>query len=163
MNAAPSCVVPFRNFHAVYICDRLRADEIEQYVALTGAREWNPEVAARGYMLVPGPKFTVVDSNGLPAAAGGFEQVIPGIWQSWMCGTQAGWDEKWRSITKACVWLMNGLLKGQARRLETLVLASRKQTCDWYERALGMHCEGEKRNFCADGSSALMYAKVRNG
>jgi len=141
----------------------MREDEIEQYVALTGARQWEPEVAARGFMIAPGLKFTVIDSKGMPAASGGFEQVLPGIWQSWMIGTQAGWDECWRSITKASLWLMDGLLKGQARRLETLVHAKRTHTCEWYERALGMYCEGEKKMFCADGSSALMYAKVAHG
>lgn len=163
MIGPPSNLVPFRNLHAVHICDRMREDEIAQYVALTGALTWEPEVAARGFMLVPGLKFTVLNSQGLPAASGGYEQVIPGIWQSWMIGTQDGWDECWRSLTKACVWLMDGLLKGQARRLETLVLASRAPACEWYERALGMHCEGEKKMFCADGSSALMYAKVAHG
>src|SRR5262249_33098205 len=119
----PSCVVPFRNVHALYLCERAREDEIEQYLAITGAKEWNSEVAAAGFIGMPGMRFTLLGADNMPACAGGYHEVSPGVWQSWMVGSCDGWEHSWRSITKASRWLMDGLFEMGARRLQTNCLA----------------------------------------
>jgi len=141
----------------------MRPDEIEQYVALTNADFFDPDVAARGLMNIPGVKFTLAARDGFPIVSGGYQEVNPGVWLSWMVGSMDGWDKHWRSITKATRWLMDGLLAEGARRLETVVLSSRTKTIEWYERSLGMEFEGKKRAYCRDGQDLSMYVRLAEG
>ena len=157
----PRGVVETRNAHIVLLCQDMRPDEIEQYVALTGAESYNPEVAARGFMNTGGVKFTLVDEHHDPLVAGGFEEIIPGVWQSWMVGNMDGWATHWRTITKGCRWVMDGLFEMGARRLQTTALASRTDAIRWYERGLGMQREGTWRNFGAKGEDVACFARVR--
>lgn len=159
----PSNVVPCRNAHLQYLCERMRPDEIEQYVALTGAREYDAEVAARGFMNISGLKFTVLGADCLPVAAGGYEEVSPGVWNSWMVGSMDGWGTSWRSMTKAARWLMDGLFEMGARRLQTQALASRVQAIDWYERSLGLVREGTLRKLGRNGEDVACFARVAEG
>lgn len=157
----PSNVVPCRNVHLMYLCERMRPDEIEQYRALVDGREYDPETAARNFMLAGGHKFTVLGPDGFPAVAGGYEEVFPGVWQSWMAGTMAGWATSWRSITKASRWMMDGLFELGARRLQTNALASRAQTIEWYERSLGLVREGTWRAYGSKGEDVAIFARVK--
>ena len=159
----PSNIVACRNADLIWLCDRMRPDEIEQYLALTFAEKWDPEVAARGFMNTGGMKFTVLQNDGLPAAAGGYEEVQPGVWQSWMVGTPEGWAEQWRSLTKATRWLMDGLIEQGARRLQTTALASRECAIEWYERSLRMTREGTMRGYGRQGEDVAMFARLAEG
>lgn len=157
----PSNLVPCRNAHFLYLCDRMRQDEIEQYVVLTAANGYDPEVAARGFMNTPGHKFTMLGPDGLPLCAGGWQEVYPGVWQSWMVGSMDAWDSHWRSITKACRWFMDGLFEMGARRLQTNALASRTRAIEWYERGLGMSREGTWKKFGVNGEDVACFARIR--
>ena len=161
VNNPPSNLVACRNVHISYLCERMRPDEIEQYLALTGNKEFDSDVAARGFMTIPGLKFTILDDKGMPAAAGGFEPIGRGVYQSWMLGCMDGWENAWRSITKGARWMMDGLLEGDARRLQTTALASRTKTIEWYEQSLGLVREGTLRQFGANGEDAAIFARVR--
>lgn len=156
----PSNVVPCRNAHLQYLCERMRPDEIEQYLALTGAKDYDPDVAARGFQNLNGLKFTVLGPDGLPVAAGGYEEVQPGVWNSWMVGSMEGWGTSWRSMTKATRWLMDGLFEMGARRLQTQALASRARAIEWYERSLGLQREGTLRKLGRDGEDVACFARV---
>lgn len=161
VSRAPSNVIECRNGHLVYLTQHMRQDEIDQYLALTGADTYDPEVAARGFMNTPSAvKFTVVGRDGLPAVSGGFEEVIPGVWQSWMVGTDLGWEQNWRSITKATRWLMDGLLAQGARRLQTTAITSRTGAIDWYLNGLGMHQEGLWKNYGRNGEDVAQFARL---
>lgn len=155
----PRNLIACRNGHIVYLCANMRADEIVQYEALTGYK-FDPEVAAAHMIALPGLKFTVVGPDSIPAAAGGYHEIIPGVWQSWMVGTEEGWRTSWRSITKATLWLIEGLLEQGARRLQTTALESRVQACEWYTRALGLKMEGVHRAFGANGEDVLAFSRI---
>jgi hypothetical protein len=155
----PKNLIGCRNGHLVYLCDRMRKDEIVQYEALTGCK-FNPEVASTGFINLPGIKYTVVGANNYPAASGGYHEIIPGVWQSWMVGTEEGWKTNWRSITKATRWLIDGLFEMGARRLQTTALASRTEAITWYVAALGLHYEGCHRAFGANGEDVYAFARV---
>lgn len=157
----PSNLVACRNAHLQYLCERMRPDEVEQYLALTQHKDFDPDLAARVMMNTPGMKFTLVGDDGLPACAGGYEEILPGIWQSWMVGSVEGWGKNWRSITKGSRWLMDGLFQMGARRLQTSALASRTQALEWYERSLGLEREGVMRAFGRNGEDVVLYSKVR--
>ena len=157
----PSNVIACRNAHLQYLCDRMRPDEIEQYIALTHAKVYDPEVAAAGFINTPGLKFTVIGKDMLPTASGGYQEVAPGVWQSWMVGSIDGWEREWRSMTKATRWLMGGLFEMGARRLQTNALASRTRAIDWYERSLGLVREGTWRQYGANGEDVALFSRVR--
>jgi hypothetical protein len=157
----PSNVRECRNWHIQYVCDHMRADEVDQYRAVSGAVDYRPDDAAAVFIAMPGHKFTVIGADGLPAACGGYQEVMPGVWQSWMVGTEPGWKTNWRAITKACRWVMEGLFAMDARRLQTNSLASRTQAIEWYERGLGLVREGTWREFGAQGQDFACFSRVR--
>ena len=159
----PENLIACKPSHLLYLCDRMRDDEIEQHRAIVGGGEFNPDAAAIGLMAIPGAiKFTLVDDDSLPLAAGGWHEVFPGVWQSWMVGTQPAWEKHWRSITKGCRWVMDGLFQqAGARRLQTNALASRTQAIEWYERSLGMKREGTWRGFGINGEDVALFSRVR--
>lgn len=155
----PSGIVPCKNMHVQYLCDRMRPDEIENYLALTGAASYDADVCARGLMNVPGPKMTLLGEDGLPIVCGGFEEIRPGVCSMWMIGTLDGWGKHWRSITKAARWLSEEVLK-TSRRIEVSSITSRVCAIDWYVRALGFVCEGVRRKLGANGEDVGIYARV---
>lgn len=147
-----------------HLCHEMREDEIVQHMALAGGdrsvEEYNPKIAALGFANIQGAAFFYLGRDGMPCAAGGYgmDPYMPGVWQSWMVGTEKGWKEHWRDLTKGTRWLMSELLTGGARRLETTVIASRKEAQDWYTDFLGMKYEGVRRSYCASGEDVLLYS-----
>lgn len=149
------------------LCQNMRPDEIEQHMAIAGAdksvEDYNPRVAALGFVNIDGVGFFLLDRHDMPCAAGGYgiDQYMPGVWQSWMVGTEQGWKDNWRDITKATRWIMSELMTGGARRLETSVTASRTHAQDWYTKFLGMTFEGVRRSYCASGEDVLLYSMTK--
>lgn len=162
----PDYIVPCSPWHLLFLCERMRADEIEQYLALTGAAEFKPDVAALGManMAAAGPSFTIVaeiDGANVPVVSGGFTEVIPGVWSSWMVGSKEGWDLHWRKITKGTLWVFGFMFETmQARRLQTNALASREAACWWYERSLKMQPEGIWARFGRNGEDVACFARL---
>lgn len=137
----PSNLVRCLPAHLAYLAERMREDEIEQFLAFTGYESYTPEAIIQEIDAMEGPKFTVLQADGYPAAAGGYFYVGEGVWQSWMLGTMEGWEKNWRSLTRATRWLMDALLSCGAKQLQTFVIASRTHTMEWYARSLKMDCE----------------------
>lgn len=163
MKTAPSYVVPCSAWHILFLVDNMRADEIEQYIALTGAETYRKDVVVSGMlnMMLTGPAFTVVGADGLPVSAGGYTEVIPGVYNSWMVGTQAGWDKYWRRITIGTRWVMDFMFEEMgARRLQTSALVSRDAACWWYQKSLKMVPEGVWVRFGRDGEDVACFART---
>lgn len=156
----PANVVAPRNWHYQMLAERMRADEIAHWLAMSGATAYDPEVAARGFMATPGLAFVVIGGDGVPAAAGGFQEGLPGVWHGWMAGSAEGWATHWRAITKATRWLMGQLFEQGARRLCVDTIASRTDATDWYADALGMRYEGTHRAAGARGEDIVTYARI---
>ena len=143
-----------------YLCERARADEVEQYRELTFSSEYDPEASAVAFWRAGKWALAVADERGVPAAAGGFEEVQPGVWQSWMVGTDEGWEKCWIDIHRATRFLTEKLVdSGLARRLQTTALAKRFEAREWYER-LGLSLEGTMRGYSASGLDVVMYGRV---
>lgn len=160
----PSNVIPCRPAHLVYLADRMRQDEQRQFTVATGsayspdaAAQWLVNTAARSGVYA----VTVLRTDGLPAAAGGFEMVAPGVWQSWMVGSEEGWAEQWRSLTKATLWLMDRVFEGGAHRLQTCATTERERAIEWFERSLGFKPEGVFRHYGPLGEDIAHFARLR--
>lgn len=145
-----------------YLSRRMREDEIEQWLALTGFAEYDPDRAARSIIATMGEvNFCLVDADERAIVVGGYDEIRPKVWQTWMVGTKEGWERHWRSITKAARRTMDSLLdSGRAHRVQTYALASRTAAHEWYRRGLGMTYEGTHRRHFASGADAVCYAKV---
>ena len=148
--------------HLLHLCSQARPDEIAQYEALVG-RRWDIDAVAVDHYNRIGVKFALLAPDGMPIAAGGWDPIIPGVWQSWMVGTMDNWDRHWRSLTKATRHVMDVLMDDGARRLQTNALASRTAACRWYEKGLKMRPEGVMHNFGVNGEAVAMYARTRPG
>lgn len=143
----------------LYLCERARPDEIDQFEQLTYA-PYDPEAAATAFWRAGKVSLAVAHPNGEPAAAGGYEQVSPGVWQSWMVGTEKGWSEMWVDIHRATRFLTETLAdSGMARRLQTSALAKRTDALKWYGR-LGLTYEGTMRGLAANGEDVAFFGRV---
>lgn len=139
----------------------MRDDEWAQYCAFTTGGEASRDAAALGLWQLGGHRFTVEHADGMPACAGGYHEILPGTWQSWMVSTDRGWAEQWRSMTKAARWLGDQLLASGARRLQTNALAEREAAHEWYARGLGMRFEARMARFANNGEDILWFARLR--
>lgn len=144
-----------------HVARHMRPDEIAQFLALTGMKDYDPDICARALLAIRGPRFTGVGEDGFPFCVAGFEEIMPGVWQPWMAGTMDGWDKYWRFITKTTRHWMDQLFADGARRIQILSLASRKDAHEWYARGLHHQFEGLHRAWFADGQDAVCYARVR--
>ena len=161
----PSSIIKCKSVHIQYLCERARDDERIQYAALSGHEFYDPERAWYEFvgLTQQGPHFTALDAENMPAAAGGYHMVFPGVWQSWMVGTQEGWDNHWRSITKGCRWLAEQLFDQGARRLQTSALASRTDAIRWYVKSLKMEPCGVWEAFGIHGEDVAMFQRLHPG
>ncbi len=161
----PSNVIACRPAHLVALAEVMRENEQQQYLAVLGTEAYDPDTAAQWLVNTWAQSapyaLTVVGRDGLPAAAGGFHPVAPGVWQSWMVGSEAGWAEQWRAMTKATRWLMDQLLETQAHRLQTSAITTRVKAIEWFERSLGMKPEGVFRHMGIRGESIAHFSKLR--
>lgn len=144
-----------------YLAARMRPDEIEQYVAFTGADAYSPNAAATSYVMSAGLAYALIARDDRPVAVGWFEQVRPGVWSTTGIGTLDGWARHWRAITKQARRRMQDLFDRGAHRIQIVSLASRVQAHRWYERGLGMRCEGVLRGYAANGADAVIHARLR--
>jgi len=168
MNAArlPSNLIPCRPAHVLVLAQRMRADEQRQFCVVAGLDTFDADVAAHVWMQTlqasQGYALTALMQDDMPAAAGGFQPVGPGIWQAWMLGSEDGWQQCWRSLTKGARWLMQALWeRGDIHRLQTSALTSRAHATVWFERSLGFRYEGTQRHFGRHGEDMALYSKVR--
>jgi hypothetical protein len=158
---APAGVVPARNVHFQYLAEHMREDEKQHWLAMSGANSYNSDVAAAGFMLTNGMRMTLLGVDGMPVIAGGFVPSRGNSWDGWMVGSIEGWDKEWRSITKAVRWLMGEMFRAGATRLSITTLASRHEALDWYEKALGMECEGTLRCAGSHGEDLVIYSRIK--
>lgn len=142
-----------------YVAKRMRADEREQFVALSGLAEYDPDVCARVCAAIPGPAWAYVDGDGYPVLLGGFEPIRPGVYEGWHMATEDGWQRYGRQFHRLCIRLMRDLFASGAHRIQTCALVSRTAAHTWYER-IGMAREGVLNGYCADGQAAIMFART---
>lgn len=144
----------------VWLAMHMREDERAQWEALTGM-PYDADIAARGFANIPGVSFVLLDDEGRAFCAGGFEEIRPRVWQTWMAGTAEGWEQHWRAITKHSRRLMANLFEsGRAQRIQTYALASRTAAHEWYRRGLQQQFEATHPCFFADGQAAVCYART---
>jgi hypothetical protein len=147
-------------FDLAWLAMHMRADEQAQWCALTGRGEYDADLCARGMAAIGGVSWCLYGRDGRPFCAGGFEEVRPKVWQTWMAGTDEGWKRHWRTITKEARRCMAGLFAHGAQRIQTYALASRTEAHEWYRRGLLQDYEGTHRAFFADGQDGVCYARA---
>lgn len=156
----------------LYISAKTPADERAQIESMTGEK-FTIDGAAIGAYLASGPKWVIkiADSeedfdagDSIPLVVGGFHQKRPGVWQDFLLTTSLAWDYA-LPVTRFCKKAMDAMLdSGQAHRLECVVplarVESRPELVKWY-KILGYEQEGLRRGYCADGSDAMAYSRVK--
>lgn len=145
------------------VASQMREDEIDQYLSFSGVKEYDPDEFVK--MVIAGlgaDSFVLYGDDELPYCIGGYVEVRPYVWQTWMMGTQDGWDKHWRTITKESRRTMDELLKsGRAHRIQCYSLSARISAHNWYKRGLGMKFECVAQKLFADGRDACCHIKVR--
>jgi hypothetical protein len=158
----PPNLVPATPENVFDLCRRMRSDEIAQLRAFYDVDKADGQFDADAVALMllnkQSPRYAVLQDDGDPAVCFGLEMVAEGVWQPWMVGSQEGWERNWRSITKACRWVLHSLFSAGGRRLEMSAIESRVQTHEWYQRALKMSPEGVKRKFGRNGENVHLFA-----
>lgn len=144
----------------LHLAERMTLDERAEVASITG-QPFAADSAAQTYIAVAGLKYVLVGRDGFPLAAGCFEHVRPGVVEAWGMGTPEAWGACWRAITKISRRQMDFLLSNGTHRVQIVSPATRNRAHEWYERGLLMQREGVLRSYFADGSDAVMHARVR--
>ena len=144
------------------VCRSMRADEIEQYMALSSLAEWDFEHAVRRFDRTPGPRICLHDDEGAPIIVAGWEPIVPGTYDGWMVGSEEAWEKHHLSITRATRWGMDYLMASGARRLQIVTLAKRESACEWYERSLKMRQESTQALFGRHGEDVATFVRLRS-
>lgn len=143
-----------------YVAHRMRADEIEQYLAFSGVKEFDPAEFALAQANNGPLRYALFDENGYPAVVAGWYHIYPGVMQCWMAGTEDAWANHWRSITKGCRWLMDELFAlGTVQRLQLNALASREEAIRWYQDGLMMKPCGVVERYGARGETVAFFSR----
>lgn len=139
------------------VCRELPADERHVYRAMTGRPYQSDQVALECFTYL-GPRWIAANNEGVPVAAGGFIRQRPGSFRTWFFATAECWQSHGKEIT--------GLVKlaiaelPEARRIETLTLANRRDARLWYTR-IGLKEEATHASYGADGEDVVVYVAVR--
>jgi len=163
MKNPPANLVQARPWHFIHLAEHLRPDEQRHVMALSGADTYSADVAAAAAISAEGMRFALLDDAGVPIVAGGFVPVRGDCWEAWMMGSIEGWETRYRCISRAVRWSMEQMFDHGARRLQITTLADRFDALDWYERALGMHCDGKLCAAGAHGEDLVIYSRVKGG
>jgi hypothetical protein len=144
----------------IKVCARMPEDERRQLEAFTG-HPYDIDGAAVGNFMAQGPKWVFkVDDE--PIIVGGFTQQRPGVWRDFMLTTPEAWGKHWFSVTRMCRRIMDDMIHAPGvHRLECISHAKRAKAHDWY-RVLSYNLEGTMYGYCADGSDAVLYSRVRH-
>lgn len=147
------------------LCCNPIEEEVEQYIEMTG-QDWVVDEVACDLYTKDGMKFVLLDDDNEPIAAGGFDPVIPGVWQSWMLTTPAAWTTHGLAVTKQTRKVMDRLFEPselgyRVRRVQTMALASREKACKWYEKGLRMTLESISKQFGTSGKDFACYTRLR--
>lgn len=143
------------------VCRNMRQYDVDEFMADSGAEQWNFETAAIALANKRGVRFCLALPNGDPLACGGFDEMTPGNWQSWLIGTEDGWRGHWRSITKATIGAFDSLFASGARRVQVNTLESRSEAIRWYTQSLHMTHEGVWRGYGANGENFAQFAVLK--
>lgn len=148
----------------IKVCINMPKDEREQLEAFTGEK-YDIDRAAIGNFCVQGPKW-VVKADDEPICIAGFVQQRPGVWRDFMLTTPAVWEKHWFPVTRLVRRGMDAMFKsGQAHRLECITPANRlayhPKIEKWYS-VLNYKREASLWRYCADGSDAVMFSRVRH-
>lgn len=144
------------------VCYDLPEEEKVQYRALIG-QGYDAEGMAATLLLIPGPKWGIANADDTPIVVGGYTQERPGVWRSWMLAREVAWAEYGEEVTNIVQGVMEMMFADfKAHRLETLCMADRVKARRWYERHLGLQCEGVLRAAGVAKEDVAVYAKVRD-
>jgi ribosomal protein S18 acetylase RimI-like enzyme len=79
-----------------------------------------------------------------------------------MINTPAVWEKYWFPVTRIARRAMDAMLQSkQAHRLECISHYSREKAFKWYS-ALGYNKEATLYGYCADGSDAVLFSRVKH-
>jgi hypothetical protein len=146
-----------------HIALRMRDDEQAQYLAWAQVEQYDPDEATRMVLSMMGEvNFALLDENGEAYCVGGFTESRPKVWQSWMMGTDDGWKNHWREITKASRRIMDTLLASdRCHRIHDYSLVTRTAAHRWYVKGLGMKFSHNEQKWFSDGQDAACYIRVK--
>jgi hypothetical protein len=146
------------------ICINMPEDERKQLEAFTG-EPYSVDGAAIGNFTVLGPKWVIKTNEGVAVCVGGFVPQRPGVYRDFMLTTPEAWTTHWFAVTRICRRALTAMMEGGAHRLECIVpatrLAYRPQIETWY-KAIGYTREATLYRYLADGSDAVVFARVRH-
>lgn len=147
----------------IKVCINMPQDEREQLEAFTGEK-YDIDGAAIGNFTAPGPKW-VIKADDEAIMVGGFVPMRPGVYRDFALTTPEAWKH-WFPVTRIVRRVMNAMLAidGPAHRLECITpavrLAYRPEVEKWYS-ALKYKREAPLSKYCADGSDAVLFSRVR--
>ena len=140
------------------VCCDLRSDDWDQVEKFVGKRD--VDTLINQCFNFAGPKWAFVNEHDIAVVVGGFIPIRAGVYQTWFLVSKRGWSYS-EAVTAMAAERLDFMMKNGAHRLETLCLASRKKALTWYGM-IGLEFEATLKQFCVDGSDAVLYVRVSN-
>jgi hypothetical protein len=151
-------LMPFNAMYALDVCSNLIEDECRQIEAFTG-KQYNIDAALLSTLTFNGPKWSILH-NDRAVVVGGCIPHRPGVYQSWFLSTPAAWQPG-IGVTGITRRVVVDMLKNGARRVETVCLADRALTRQWYEK-VGLRFEATHEQYGVRGETAAVYVATFN-
>lgn len=143
---------------AEHIATHLVEEEARQHLH-SGWGEYDPVEYSR-WAVDQKVAYMAVNAKGRPVVMGGLQFMRPGVYRTWMCGT-GEWSTVVRPVTRFCREVMNTLLAADAHRIECVSGGWCHKAHRWY-RLLGLELESEMIGYGADGSTYLMFRRLKD-
>lgn len=139
----------------------LPQDEIDQLEAFSG-KPFDPEEVSLWLINGLQHKWGIY-AEGQPIVVGGVGSCGPNNWRTMFLARNGCWDKHAKEITAKTRYCMYNILDlAENTRIETVCLESRKRAQAWY-RVVGLRKESILSCYGANGESAVMYVKTKDG
>lgn len=144
--------------HAIYVCRNMRESQRQNIQSMRFS--YSPEEFAIDRFQTDGLKLTAIANDGAPVGIGGLTLTGPGVWTSWVVGT-----DRWRECSAEIIWSARKHVrmmfeKDICHRVQAYV-ATGDIDARRYATLVGLPWECDMHCVTKDRKGVSMYAKVK--
>lgn len=153
-------VYPMSVTDCVYVCQRMREDDLNEFKATQKAQ--SKEEIVKQLLAQNGEHYSIYNRSGVPVLVGGTFYENPGVATIWLIATNEIKNRDWWVTTKFINGLMDLMFDNNiCHRIQASSIGWRSVAQKWLQFDLGLEYEGKLKGFCINGYDLLMYGKVK--
>ncbi len=155
----PLPVYPMTPEDCVYVCQRMREDDFNEFIATQEAQ--TKDSIIKQLLAQNGEHYTILNQKNIPVLIGGTFYDNPGVATIWLVATDEISKRDFWVTTKFITNLMTIMLSNKTcHRFQASSIGYRSVAQKWLQNKLGLEYEGKLKGFCRNGYDLLLYGKV---